>query len=100
MEGLSRLSVCSRKGWEGVLEQTGKGKRFDPLPADVRAAARELDFAPRIRMDDDQVEVNVTTFCQHRGIEFHRLSISRQFPHRILEYTRKTLISHSPGFVY
>lgn len=90
--------VCSQEAWHELLKQ--EGKRFNPLPEDFKPQAEKIDFTPRLKIGKRKVELNVYTFCQFGGIKLHYFVVSREFPHRILKHTQKTLLNHNPGFVY
>ncbi|MBU1692680.1 MAG: hypothetical protein KJ726_05040 [Verrucomicrobia bacterium] len=93
--------VCSRQGWEALIQkEKQRGDPYDPPPADFIAAADKLDFFPRIRMGDKQVEINVLTYSPFRGLDLHCFEVARPYPHRITKHTQTNLVSHRQGFVF
>ncbi|MCF7837534.1 MAG: hypothetical protein K9N49_02800 [Candidatus Marinimicrobia bacterium] len=93
--------ICSKQGWEALLlHEKERGEPYDPPPAEFIAAASEVDFLPRIRMREEKVEVNVTTYSPFEGLHLHYFSISREYPHTILKHTETNLLRHTQGFVF
>lgn len=93
--------VCSQPGWQAVLRrEQQRGEPYTPPPAGFIAAAEKLDFTPGIQMNDQQVDVAVTTYCPFRGLERCRFEFSRPFPHRILNQSKTNLLQHSQGFLF
>ena len=93
--------VCSPAGWQAILQrERNRGKPYTPPPPDFITAAEKLDFAPRIQMDQDQVTVDVITYCPFRGLERRHFEISRPFPHRIQATASTNLLSLSQRFVF
>ena len=46
----------------------------------------ELDFFPRIRMEQDTVEVSIATFSPWRGLVRLRIDMEKEFPHQIIDW--------------
>ena len=69
-------------------------------PPKFIAAAKEIDFAPRVRMGERQVDVDVIAYAPFRGIDRHHLEMSRTYPHRILTRATTNLLHHSQRFVF
>jgi len=67
------------------------GKHFS-WPFGVKQKARKLDFSPVIEFKDDTVIVKVVTFTRWGGFIQKSYTISREFPHRIINEKSKTLI--------
>ena len=93
--------VGSRPGWEALLRrEQRRGKPYDPPPPKFIAAAKKIDFAPRVRMGERQVDVDVIAYAPFRGIDRHHLEMSRTYPHRILAHATTNLLRHSQRFVF
>lgn len=92
--------VCSKQGWEARLrcEMEREEEFYDPPPNDFITAANQKDFSPRILMYAQKVEVNVTTYSPFEGLDLHYFLISREYPHTILNQTKKNLLRHGQMF--
>jgi hypothetical protein len=83
--------VCSKKALGALLDA-------DPrLPADVKRRARALDVVPAVEMGDDAVVVKVVTFSDWGGFIQRSYTISREFPHKVLQEERETLVEYDSG---
>lgn len=93
--------VCSKQGWESLLQrEKERGEPYQPPPAEFVAAAQKIDFMPRIRMGEQKVEVNVTTYGPFEGISLHYFAIAREYPHRILKHTQTNILRGTQGFQF
>jgi hypothetical protein len=67
------------------------------IPSDVQQKARSLDFQPVVEIRDDTVLVKVVTFSKWGGFIRGSYIISRDFPHKILEEKKETLVEYDCG---
>lgn len=68
---------------------------FDP----VLEAASQLALEPDVRFESDLVFVNIHTSSSYSGVQRTTFSISRDFPHTIVEESTETLIEYFCGVV-
>ncbi|MGD9782478.1 MAG: hypothetical protein AB7V14_10050 [Kiritimatiellia bacterium] len=93
--------VCSRDGWEKRLaRERERGKPYEAPPKAFAAAAKKLDFAPRIRMADDRVDVGVVAYRPFGGLVRYDFTFSRTYPHRLLKQSRTVLREHKQRFAF
>lgn len=86
--------VCDRETVEAVIE----GLPYKPMSAEAKRAALGLDFEPRVEFEDEVVWVRVVTFTKWGGFFQEEYTISRSFPHLILEHEEEQLVPYNCGF--
>jgi hypothetical protein len=69
------------------------------LPYGSKLRARTLNVTPVVRVEDDTVVVQVVTFSDWGGFVQRSYTIDREFPHRVLELERKTLVEYKTDVV-
>jgi len=67
------------------------------LPDDVKKAARELELDPLVEFQDDTVLVQVVTFSKWVGFNREAYTISRSFPHKVLDQKVEIVIPYDCG---
>jgi hypothetical protein len=67
------------------------------LPAGVKIRARTLVVAPVVKVGEDTAVVRVVTFSEFGGFIQRTYTISREYPHKVLEEERKTLVEYDSG---
>lgn len=91
----------SSYGWL-ILSKTEYDKLLNdrlPLGPDAKKKACNLDFFPKVQVNQDTAEVSFCTFSNWRGLVLQTFIIERAFPHRILNQTRQTLIKYDWGII-
>lgn len=83
--------VCSEEGLDALLDANPR------LPSDVKRSARSLDVVPEVEMGDDTVLVRVVTLTKWGGFIQRSYTIGRDFPHKVLEEERETLVEYDSG---
>jgi hypothetical protein len=86
--------ICSKESLGAVLDANPR------LPSDVKRGARSLDVVPAVEMGDDTVVVRVVTFTNWGGFIQRSYTIGRDFPHKVLEEERETLVEYDSGVVF
>lgn len=79
------------------LEQTKFGY---PISAEQAEKARMLDPSPEVIKDETTVFLRVVWFSKWGGFFESRYSLSRKYPHAILEKTITTLLEYQCGVVF
>jgi len=81
--------ICTREALEELLSH-------NKLPADVQQAARALPLEPIVEFDGDKVIVTVVTFSGwgRGGFKRQAFTITRNFPHKILQEESETLVPY------
>ena len=85
------INICDQTRLEALFADTGS--LYDQkLPSEVRNAARRLDLAPRVQINEDAVTVRVVIFTKWGGFIEETYTITRAFPHIIKDIQTKTLV--------
>jgi hypothetical protein len=83
--------LCSQAGLDAFLDSHPR------LPPDVKRKARALDVVPVVEVGDDTVSVRVVTFTNFGGFISRSYTISREYPHKVLQQEKETLVEHDSG---
>lgn len=90
--------VADQEALEALLKETGSAFESDELPSDVRNRARKIDLTPTVAFPDDSTAVvRVVTFSKWGGFIESTYSLSRTFPHTVLDETHTTLVEYDCG---
>jgi hypothetical protein len=85
------INICDQTRLEALFADTGS--LFDQkLPSEVRNAARRLDLAPKVEINENTVTVRVVIFTKWGGFIEENYTITRTFPHLIEDIQTKTLV--------
>jgi len=87
--------ICDRAGLEAILSEPNEFGYIISLPVQIRA--RLLKVEPIIEFSDDAVTVQVIVFTKWGGFFRRSYTISRDFPHTILEEKTETLVPYDCG---
>lgn len=89
------VMVCSQDALEKVLTAGD----FDdlPLPEDVQKAARKLDVTPIIELQDDVAIVTFIFFTKWGGFVRISFTVSRDYPHTIVDVTSEVVVEYQCG---
>jgi hypothetical protein len=69
------------------------------LPYGAKLRARTLNVTPVVEMGDDAVVVRVVAFSNWSGFVQQSYTISRDFPHKVLNLERETLVEYKTDVV-
>jgi len=69
------------------------------LPYGAKLRARTLNVTPAVEIGDDTVVVRVVTFSNWSGFVQRSYTISRDFPHKVLNLERETLVEYKTDVV-
>jgi len=90
--------VCDKESLERTLSQADGSFVGNMIPDSLRKKAAKLDLQPTVEFPDAGTAiVRLVTFSMWGGFEEVRMTISRDFPHRILETAVETLIEYDCG---
>jgi len=95
--------VCDQKGLESVLKETAVllSNFDDKVPENVRQAAQKIDFEPKVEfLDETTVIVRIVTYSKWGGFVEEKYTISRKFPHTIIDWKTETLVEYDCGVRY
>jgi len=87
--------LCNREAAKTVIE--GANEFGNPLTAEQKQKALQLDFKPRLELEEETVKVRIIVFSKWRGFYEHVETISREFPHEVLEFENKELVPYNCG---
>lgn len=93
------MVICDQERLEQILE-TLSGDSDYSLPEEAKEQARALDVAPVVEFKDDTVLVKVVTFTKWGGFFRDSYTISRSFPHKILEAEEEELVPYDCGIQF
>jgi hypothetical protein len=90
--------VCSQERIEAILSTPdGFG---NPFSRQQKRAARTIDPAPVVEMEDDVVVVKVVVFTKWGGFSRETYTINRSFPHTILDSEHEVLVTYDCGIMF
>jgi hypothetical protein len=87
----ARASLADLTGWIGEDESTVEG---------LLAEVAEIDLAPVVSMNKDQVKVEVVVFTKWGGFVKRSIVMEREFPHSILWEKSEVLVSYDCGIMF
>lgn len=92
--------ICTKSGLDDLFQEdsqiTDSRRR---IPDDVKSAAYALQLSPQVKFQRDTVLVSVVIFTKWGGFQQRTYTISRRFPHRLMDEQRQELVSYSCGYV-
>jgi hypothetical protein len=93
--------ICDETKLERVMSAAGAEFGGNGLPADVQSQARRIDLAPTVVFPDGSTAVvRLVTFTMWGGFIERKYTISRQFPHAILDEASTTLVEYDCGVMF
>ena len=90
------IVVANHEGLEEILSDLGNFGVSD----EQEDAARALDLAPVVEMDDETVTVKVVVFTKWGGFSRGTYVINREFPHTILDSDIEVLVEYDWGILF
>jgi hypothetical protein len=81
-------TISSLRGFWGISDE----KLYD-----LQKQSANLDLEPKIEIGDNTVRVKIVTFTKWGGLIQREYSITRQFPHRVIDSKTATLIPFDCG---
>ncbi len=72
----------------------------NPFSRQQKKAARAIDPAPIVEMEEDAVVVEVVVFSMWGGFSRETYTISRSFPHTILDSNHEVLVEYDCGIMF
>lgn len=91
-------AVATEEGMEGILTRIA-GECMD-LDLGQKIALKRIDPTPEVEIGADTVTVRAVWFTKFGGFFETRQTLSRAFPHTILESEHNTLLDYDCGLVY
>jgi hypothetical protein len=82
-----------------LLSLRGLYGQSDEKLFDVQKQSRNLDLGPQIEIQDNSVIVKVVIFSKWGGLIREEYTITRQFPHKVIDSKTVTLIPYNCGIV-
>jgi hypothetical protein len=92
--------ICDRAGLEAVLSVPQDAIGRSLLPPEVQRASRRLELEPKVTFEDDRVLVTVVFFTKWGGFKRATYTISRGYPHEIVEEGTEVLVEYDCGVVF
>lgn len=87
--------LCNREAAEAAIDRANEFG--NPLTAEQKQKALQLDFEPRVELEEETVQVRIMIFSKWGGFFEHVETISREFPHQLLEYENEELVPYNCG---
>lgn len=88
--------VCDRAGFDNILAKSVPQKSV----AAWGEKAAAITFEPKVEMEANVVRVRVVVFTKWGGFLREAYTISRAFPHRVMEKQSEVLLPYDCGFVF
>lgn len=86
--------LCNKEGLKRALTAVDDfGAGIDMTNA-VKRKARRLNLTPTVALEEDRAIVRVVTFTKWGGFIAETYTIDRNFPHKILDIERETLVEY------
>lgn len=101
--------VCDRETLKSTLPETDQPHRrifppektLDSPPRDLHKEAAEIDPRPTVDFSaDGTVVVRLVTFTKWGGLKEVRFTLSRDFPHSLIDSSVRTLVEYNCHFVF
>ena len=90
--------VCDGEGLKQTLSAAGAAFEGASVPNSVRRAAGKIDLTPTVEFQDgSNALVRLVTFSKWGGFTEARYTISREFPHSVIDSETKTLVEYDCG---
>ena len=90
--------VCGSEVLEKILttpDEFGK-----TIPVDIQRKARKLKVEPIVELAYDKARVEIVVFSKWKGFLRRKYTVSRYFPHTILEEKTETLVPYDCGILF
>jgi len=92
--------IASKAQLEAIVEKISAEDIGNPLSASQRRQALEIDPAPSVSVDGDQVTVRVIWFTKWGGFNESILTLSASTPHRVLDRRTTVLVEYQCGIQF
>lgn len=89
--------VCTTSGLDQIFSSLGEST---PVPTDIQNKARKLSLAPRVTIHSTSVDVDLVYFSKSTGFVGLHTTLSRTFPHQVLDEKSEVLLKYDFGVVY
>jgi hypothetical protein len=95
-----RAVICDRAELERILVMPEGYGSYQNLSDEQKEAARAIDLAPVVEMEDDVVVAKVVVFTKWGGFSRETYTINRSFPHAILDSAHEVLVAYDCGIEF
>lgn len=93
--------VCDQAAVEDIIKEVNGGDFGYGFDASQQTEARSIqDVEPMVKLTEDTAIVEVVTFTSWGGFFRQTYTISRSFPHRILDMQEKNLVPYDCGVAF
>jgi len=92
-----RIVICDQHGLKAALAAADYSKL---VPQEIKEEAERIDFQPVVDLTEGLAIVRVVTFTKWGGFEERVYSISREFPHKVVNLEVETLVEYDCGLYY
>jgi hypothetical protein len=92
-----REVVSSQERLKAIIEWLNE--KYRPLTEEQVEAVLHLDVAPRVKFEDDKVQVRVVVFTKWGGFYERVYTIDRNFPHQMMDEDNE-LVPYNCGIVF
>ncbi len=87
--------LCNREAAEAAIERANEFG--NPLTAEQKQKALQLEFEPKVEFEEETVKVKIIVFSKWGGFFEHVETISREFPHQLLNAENIELVPYNCG---
>lgn len=90
--------ICGSEVLEKILTTPDEFNKI--IPVDIQQEARKLKVEPVVELTYDKARVEIVVFSKWKGFLRRKYTISRYFPHTILEEKSETLVPYNCGILF
>jgi len=94
------MIVCNQDGLDAVWDSVDASFGGENVTFGLRQKARGLDLEPTVELKEDVAVVRFVTFTKWGGFSEVVYTISREFPHRIVDWEGEILLEYDCGVVF
>jgi hypothetical protein len=89
--------VCDYERLEEIVLDLSEAEYGTDFTPELQQQARALDLQPRVEIGDDTVLVRIVLFTNWGGFIEAKYTISKNFPHSVLDLETNTLVPYDCG---
>ena len=93
------LPICDARAIEAILENLD-GEFYQKMSARDYLRAQRLDVTPVVVLEETQVKVSLVIFTKWGGFIRESYTLSRTFPHTVLDFVEEVLLEYDCGVMF
>jgi hypothetical protein len=92
--------LCDQQAIQSIADAIADTDFGNPMDAKTQAQARQLDPGPTVEISGQTVTVELLVFTKWGGFERWTYTLDKDFPHRIRDLQRETLVPYDCGVMF